>query len=194
MKRKERLYQGNSSSSSFIKQTPNISIELSAHLGLVVTHAFCSFPAVIDLFIYMSKDRPESLLTVSTKKIFSVSHTLLSSCYSNRPIGPCCHCCCCSPGAVNRIKEIITNGVVKAATASTSSSSFSPSGASVTIYQQHNPPPPSLPQMNHKPHFQSGVRHLCIVFTLMHHCFFFIQDSKGCLCFSLLLLDALCSG
>uniref|UniRef100_A0A8C4DXF2 KH homology domain-containing protein 4 n=1 Tax=Dicentrarchus labrax TaxID=13489 RepID=A0A8C4DXF2_DICLA len=62
--------------------------------------------------------------------------------------------------AVNRIKEIITNGVVKAATAS-SSSSFSPSGASVTIYQQHNPPPPSLPPMtHHKPHFQSGMHYV----------------------------------
>uniref|UniRef100_A0A4W6FP68 KH homology domain-containing protein 4 n=1 Tax=Lates calcarifer TaxID=8187 RepID=A0A4W6FP68_LATCA len=64
--------------------------------------------------------------------------------------------------AVNRIKEIITNGVVKAATASSSSSSsFSPSGASVTVYQQHNPPPPSLPPMtHHKPHFQSGMHYV----------------------------------
>ncbi|XP_078108935.1 KH homology domain-containing protein 4 isoform X3 [Sander vitreus] len=63
--------------------------------------------------------------------------------------------------AVNRIKEIITNGVVKAATASSSSSPFSPSGASVTVYQQHNPPPPSLPPMtHHKPHFQSGMHYV----------------------------------
>lgn len=53
-------------------------------------------------------------------------------------------------GAVNKIKEIITNGVVKAATSS--------SAAAVTVYQQ--PPPPALPPMGHKPHFQSGVR-LC---------------------------------
>ncbi|KAG7237669.1 hypothetical protein INR49_032115 [Caranx melampygus] len=65
--------------------------------------------------------------------------------------------------AVNRIKEIITNGVVKAATASSSSSSssFSPGGASVTVYQQHNPPPTSLPPMtHHKPHFQSGMHYV----------------------------------
>ncbi|XP_026227643.1 KH homology domain-containing protein 4 isoform X2 [Anabas testudineus] len=64
--------------------------------------------------------------------------------------------------AVNRIKEIITNGVVKAATASSSSSSsYSPSAASVTVYQQHTPPPPSLPPMNHhKSHFQSGMHYV----------------------------------
>ncbi|XP_058504253.1 KH homology domain-containing protein 4 isoform X2 [Solea solea] len=63
--------------------------------------------------------------------------------------------------AVNRIKEIITNGVVKAATASSSSSTFSPSGTSVTVYHQHNPPPPSLPPMaHHKPHFQSGMHYV----------------------------------
>ncbi|XP_034409302.1 KH homology domain-containing protein 4 isoform X2 [Cyclopterus lumpus] len=59
--------------------------------------------------------------------------------------------------AVNRIKEIITHGVVKAANAS-SSSPFSPSGASVTVYQHHNPPPPSL--THHKPHFQSGMHYV----------------------------------
>lgn len=81
---------------------------------------------------------------------------------------------------MNRIKEIITNGVVKAATASISSPSFSPSGASVTIYQQHNPPPPSLPQMSHKPHFQSGVRQLSLYFLHFNAplgCSFF-QDMK----------------
>ncbi|KAM9723161.1 KH homology domain-containing protein 4 isoform 1-T1 [Menidia menidia] len=63
--------------------------------------------------------------------------------------------------AVNRIKEIITNGVVKAATASSSASSFSPGGASVTVYHQHNPPPPTLPPVNnHKPHFQSGMHYV----------------------------------
>ncbi|XP_028280428.1 KH homology domain-containing protein 4 isoform X1 [Parambassis ranga] len=63
--------------------------------------------------------------------------------------------------AVNRIKEIITNGVVKAATASSSSSAFSPSGASVTVYHQQNPPPPSMPpSTHHKPHFQSGMHYV----------------------------------
>ncbi|XP_024123167.1 KH homology domain-containing protein 4 isoform X1 [Oryzias melastigma] len=63
--------------------------------------------------------------------------------------------------AVNKIKEIITNGVVKAATASPSSSSFSSSGAPVTVYHQQNPPPPSLPVMtNQKPHFQSGMHYV----------------------------------
>lgn len=67
--------------------------------------------------------------------------------------------------------------MVKAATASTSSSSFSPSGASVTIYQQHNPPPPSLTQMSHKPHFQSGVRRLPL-------CFPHFNALLGCIYFS----------
>uniref|UniRef100_A0A673VYE5 KH homology domain-containing protein 4 n=1 Tax=Salmo trutta TaxID=8032 RepID=A0A673VYE5_SALTR len=57
--------------------------------------------------------------------------------------------------AVNRIKEIITNGVVKAATSSYS-------GTGVPVYQQHKPQPPSLPPINHhhRPHFQSGMHYV----------------------------------
>ncbi|CAN9513642.1 unnamed protein product [Ophioblennius macclurei] len=62
--------------------------------------------------------------------------------------------------AVNRIKEIITNGVVKAATASSSASSFTPSGAPVTVYQQQHNPPPMPPMSHHKPHFQSGMHYV----------------------------------
>ncbi|XP_077430698.1 KH homology domain-containing protein 4 isoform X4 [Vanacampus margaritifer] len=62
--------------------------------------------------------------------------------------------------AVNKIKEIITNGVVKAATASSSvSSSFSSTPPAVTVYQQT--PPPSLPPMtHHKPHFITGMHYV----------------------------------
>lgn len=129
-------------------------------MSFMFTLHFCSFHAGTDLCICMSRDRLESLLTVSTTDLSSVSREVISSYISRLMVSfPC------SPGAVNRIKEIITNGVVKAATASASSSSFSPSGASVTIYQQHNPPPPSLPPMtHHKPHFQSGVRPFAFTF------------------------------
>ncbi|KAK1795505.1 hypothetical protein P4O66_010681 [Electrophorus voltai] len=58
--------------------------------------------------------------------------------------------------AVNRIKELITNGVVKAAT----SSSTSYSGATVTVYHHPGPPPPTLPPAGHKPHFTGGMHYV----------------------------------
>ncbi|CAL8290489.1 unnamed protein product [Merluccius merluccius] len=65
--------------------------------------------------------------------------------------------------AVNRIKEIITNGLVKAVAATPSSSSFGHTPAApAPVYQPHKPPPVSMPPMSHghKPHYQSGMHYV----------------------------------
>ncbi|CAL8247282.1 unnamed protein product [Lota lota] len=65
--------------------------------------------------------------------------------------------------AVNRIKEIITNGLVKAVAATPSSSSYSHApSAPAPVYQPHKPPPVSMPPMSHghKPHYQSGMHYV----------------------------------
>ncbi|KAJ3598058.1 hypothetical protein NHX12_001572 [Muraenolepis orangiensis] len=65
--------------------------------------------------------------------------------------------------AVNRIKEIITNGLVKAVSATPASSSFGHAPAlPASVYQPHKLPPVSMPPMNHghKPHYHCGMHYV----------------------------------
>lgn len=153
-KRREKLHQGDFS--------PVISLVDLLLKCFMFTQLFLLFPCRDrPLYLHVQGQTRELVDSQYTRNVFSQLWSFIVICHA----AVIFFFSFLFPGAVNRIKEIITNGVVKAATASSSVSSFSPSGASVTIYQQHNPPPPSLPPMtHHKPHFQSGVRLFAFVF------------------------------